>query len=100
MKNDGKPAPLLRNAPISRDAQKGRAKVLPFASHNHDFPPSSFLVLHLIYHVGQTLSMGFGNIFCEKLIFFSYFFGRFHRKICPVRTKRGCQGTLFAQYLV
>ena len=44
------------------------------------FPPSSFLVLHIIYHASVTLSMVFLKIFCEIYIFFRDFFGRFHQK--------------------
>ena len=51
----------------------------PVAPHDRDFPPTSHLVLTIIYHAESALSMGFLKFFCENLIFFSKIFGHFHR---------------------
>ena len=92
-------SPLFASKPFFGRAKRAH-EFLPSAPHNHDFPPSSLLVLSIIYHVGQALSMGFYKFFCEKFIFLTLFFGRFHRKYSPSPQKNAVQNCLFHNILL
>ena len=92
-------SPLFASKPFFGRAKRAH-EFLPSAPHNHDFPPSSLLVLSIIYHVGQALSMGFYKFFCEKFIFLTLFFGRFHRKYSPSPQKKRRAKLPFPQHLV
>ena len=100
MEKDDKNKPSFAPSVQKTERAKRALEMLPSAPHNHDFPPSSLLVLSIIYHVGQALSMGFYKFFCEKFIFLTLFFGRFHRKYSPSPQKNAVQNCLFHNILL